>query len=99
MAISIYDDINTGVDTSCGGVYWQKDKPYIASIANGKLPLDIITLQIRCRSQSFISHWLRISRTESAPIKKRTMKMLQPQAGSSSLKVALSILTGWSLME
>lgn len=36
LAINIYNDISGGVDTPCGGLYWNKDGGYIASIANGK---------------------------------------------------------------
>jgi predicted alpha-1,6-mannanase (GH76 family) len=36
LAISLFNDIhNTGESTPCGGVWWSKDKNYIASIANG----------------------------------------------------------------
>lgn len=38
LAISIYNDISGGVDTPCGGLFWDKDGGYIASIANGKHP-------------------------------------------------------------
>ncbi|EED16319.1 hypothetical protein TSTA_014150 [Talaromyces stipitatus ATCC 10500] len=34
LAISIYNDIQGGVDMPCGGLWWDKSKGYIASIAN-----------------------------------------------------------------
>jgi hypothetical protein len=41
QAITIYNDIAGGVDTPCGGLWWSKDKAYIASIANGASPIHL----------------------------------------------------------
>lgn len=46
MSISLFNDIHASWPTNCGGggVYWTKARTYIASIANGTLPVPSTSL-------------------------------------------------------